>query len=241
MTGPMNKKSTEITTLRGTIFATAAATAMALAGPAWAASAPAGESGVSVNLAAADNASMKTAIKLNYAARASELIGKPVENRAGDVLGTVEDLILTRQDKIAYAVISVGGFLGIGNKLVAVPYDELEARIGGALVLDRSRENLEAEPEFVFSDSRSDFKEAAGAEYEEWKARVSSYAEKSKDKSEEVAKATGEQIDGAWTEVEVAWSNLQDASEEGWDNAKTAFEDAWRNFRRTWREATTDE
>ncbi|MDA0704351.1 MAG: PRC-barrel domain-containing protein [Proteobacteria bacterium] len=167
MTGPINKKTSKITTLRGTLFATAAATAIAFAGPALATSAPVAESGASVNLAAADSASRKTAIKLNYAARASELIGKPVENRVGDVLGTVEDLILTRQDKVAYAVISVGGFLGIGNKLVAVPYDELEAQIGGGLVLDRSKENLKAETEFVFSDSRSDFKTAAGAEYDE--------------------------------------------------------------------------
>jgi len=36
----------------------------------------------------------------------------------------VEDLILTTRDKVAVAIVSVGGFLGIGSKLVAIPWSE---------------------------------------------------------------------------------------------------------------------
>ncbi len=57
--------------------------------------------------------------------RISKLIGSQVYNDQNQKVGTVDDLILKHGNQIVMAVISVGGFLGIGNKLVAVPYDQL--------------------------------------------------------------------------------------------------------------------
>lgn len=56
----------------------------------------------------------------------SELTGKQVVNSAGEELGDIDDLILDREGKPAIAVIGVGGFLGLGEKAVGVPFANLE-------------------------------------------------------------------------------------------------------------------
>src|SRR5579863_3369860 len=54
--------------------------------------------------------------------RASKLIGSGVFNDQNQQIGSIDDLIVAPDAKVTIAVISVGGFLGIGSKLVAVPY-----------------------------------------------------------------------------------------------------------------------
>jgi sporulation protein YlmC with PRC-barrel domain len=58
--------------------------------------------------------------------RASKVIGSSVYNDKNEKIGAIDDIILGKDDKPAQVVISVGGFLGIGSKLVAVPYDKLQ-------------------------------------------------------------------------------------------------------------------
>jgi sporulation protein YlmC with PRC-barrel domain len=58
--------------------------------------------------------------------RGSELLGLNVENRAGDSVGEINDIVMNVENgRAAYAAISVGGFLGIGDKLFAIPYDAI--------------------------------------------------------------------------------------------------------------------
>ena len=62
--------------------------------------------------------------------RASRLVGARVYNDADQVIGTVDDVIIGKDDgKATTAVVSVGGFLGIGSKLVSVPYDQLKVEL----------------------------------------------------------------------------------------------------------------
>jgi putative membrane protein len=56
---------------------------------------------------------------------AQDVIGTKVVNNKGDQVGTVKDLVID-QDQVQYAVVSVGGFLGIGAKNVAIPLDQLK-------------------------------------------------------------------------------------------------------------------
>lgn len=58
--------------------------------------------------------------------RASKLVGATVYNDSGDNIGSIDDLLIGTDGTIKTAVISVGGFIGIGNKLVSVPYDQLK-------------------------------------------------------------------------------------------------------------------
>ena len=63
---------------------------------------------------------------LAEAYRASKLIGASVTNDKNEKIGSVDDLIVTPTDRVLFAVISVGGFLGINGRLVAVPYSSLK-------------------------------------------------------------------------------------------------------------------
>lgn len=57
--------------------------------------------------------------------RASKLIGSTVYNDNNEKIGTLDDIVVSK-DKVMYGVLQVGGFLGIGGKLVAVPYESLQ-------------------------------------------------------------------------------------------------------------------
>src|SRR5580765_18175 len=64
--------------------------------------------------------------KINNGYRASKIIGSNVVNSSNEKIGTVDDLLVGRDDSVFYAIVSVGGFLGMGEKLVAVPFDTLK-------------------------------------------------------------------------------------------------------------------
>lgn len=94
--------------------------------------------------------------------RASEIIGLNVMTPDNeDTIGEINDLVLDAQSgKLRYAAVSVGGFLGIGDKLVAVPWQAFEQRRDEDgdmyLSLDTTKEKLEQAPGFN-QDSWPDF------------------------------------------------------------------------------------
>lgn len=55
--------------------------------------------------------------------RASKLIGSSVKNDK-EKIGSIEDIIVDKQ-KAVYAILQVGGFLGVGGRLIAIPYEQL--------------------------------------------------------------------------------------------------------------------
>ena len=85
--------------------------------------------------------------------RTSKLVGASVKNSAGDTIGTVDDLLVSRSDKVLYAVLSVGGFLGIGSKLVAVPYTSLQIDQKNLMLPNGNKDQLKALPEFKYASS----------------------------------------------------------------------------------------
>jgi sporulation protein YlmC with PRC-barrel domain len=68
-------------------------------------------------------------VKLQGGFRISKLIGSAVYNDQNEKVGSLDDLIMKDGNRIVMAVVSVGGFLGMGNKLVAVPYDQLHLEV----------------------------------------------------------------------------------------------------------------
>jgi sporulation protein YlmC with PRC-barrel domain len=52
-------------------------------------------------------------------------IGKDVKNMLGENLGTVRDFISDSEGRISFAIVSHGGFMGMGEKRVAIPYSAL--------------------------------------------------------------------------------------------------------------------
>jgi sporulation protein YlmC with PRC-barrel domain len=58
--------------------------------------------------------------------RASKVVGLSVYNDKNESLGTINDLLMDRNGNIKAAVLGVGGFLGVGEHLVAVPFDKIK-------------------------------------------------------------------------------------------------------------------
>src|SRR4029450_6274599 len=80
---------------------------------------------------------------------ASSLSGDRVKNSAGEDLGKVKEVMIdVRGGRIAYAVLSFGGVLGLGDKLFAVPFN--------ALMLD------EDEKEFILNADKATLENAPG-------------------------------------------------------------------------------
>jgi sporulation protein YlmC with PRC-barrel domain len=86
--------------------------------------------------------------------RVSELMGSNVINDRDEKIGSIDDLIVSTDDCVLFAVLQVGGFLGLGGHLVAVPYDslELERDDGKTRIIlpGASRDALEKLPEFRY-------------------------------------------------------------------------------------------
>jgi sporulation protein YlmC with PRC-barrel domain len=81
---------------------------------------------------------------------ASTLAGNKVRNSAGDDLGKIDELMIhIPTGKVAYAVLSFGGVLRIGNKLFAVPWSALKVdEDEKCFILDVDKEMLENAPGF---------------------------------------------------------------------------------------------
>src|SRR3982074_3234914 len=58
--------------------------------------------------------------------RASKVVGLSVYNDNNESLGSINDLLMDKSGSIKAVVIGVGGFLGVGEHLVAVPYDKIK-------------------------------------------------------------------------------------------------------------------
>lgn len=79
---------------------------------------------------------------------ASRVTGTPVYNRAGEKLGQIEDIVLSKvEGQAVYAVLSFGGFLGMGDHHYPLPWSILhyDTDKGGYLV-NLTREQLEGAP-----------------------------------------------------------------------------------------------
>lgn len=81
---------------------------------------------------------------------ATTMIGDDVRNPQGEDLGKVEELMIDlATGRVSYAVVSFGGFLGLGDKLFALPWESLTLdQENRCFVVDVDRETLEEAPGF---------------------------------------------------------------------------------------------
>ena len=81
---------------------------------------------------------------------ATTMIGDKVVNEYGEDLGKIEELMIDLESsRVAYAVLSFGGLLGIGDKLFAIPMEALRLDAENhRFILDVDRERLEQAPGF---------------------------------------------------------------------------------------------
>jgi sporulation protein YlmC with PRC-barrel domain len=90
-------------------------------------------------------------VKLSTGYRASKVRGASVVNENGERIGTIDDVIITQDGKESYAVLAVGGFLGLGDHLVAVPYSHLTMQENRIVLRGANKDSLKALPQFKYS------------------------------------------------------------------------------------------
>jgi hypothetical protein len=83
--------------------------------------------------------------------RASKVIGSSVVNGAEETIGEIEDLLVSPDGKQPYAVLSVGGFLGMGTRLIVVPYDTLTFTDKKVMLPGGTKDGLKMLPEFKYT------------------------------------------------------------------------------------------
>lgn len=85
---------------------------------------------------------------------ASELTGEPVQNGDGEDLADIDDFVIDEGGQISHVVVSFGGFLGLGDKQVMLPWDQLQISTDPddpddhVAMLSMTKEQIEALPEF---------------------------------------------------------------------------------------------
>lgn len=83
--------------------------------------------------------------------RTSKIVGGSVVNEAKETVGTIDDLIVTSNERVPFAILSVGGFLGVGTKFVAVPFNAIEVSDQQMLLTGATKESLKGLPEFKYN------------------------------------------------------------------------------------------
>ena len=134
----------------------------------------------------------------------TDFVGTQIVSKDNQPLGKIANLVFDQSGHIELAVIGVGGFLGIGEKEVAVPFDSLKSDVVNnkhVFSVDLTKDQLKAAPTFkTLNDqarqemiakwrskaeqSWADLKAKAGKTYEETKDRVNEAREKADHKME---------------------------------------------------------
>jgi sporulation protein YlmC with PRC-barrel domain len=83
--------------------------------------------------------------------RVTKVVGSTVVNEANETVGTIDDLIVTPNEVVPFAVLSVGGFLGMGTKYVVVPYNALKVQDKKMVLPGATKDSLKALPEFKYA------------------------------------------------------------------------------------------
>jgi hypothetical protein len=99
-----------------------------------------------------------------------KVVGTPVYNRQGEHLGSVHSIMLDKvSGQVAYAVMSFGGFLGIGESYHPLPWRVLTYDVNrGGYVVDIDRRRLEGAPRYSASEAPNWADRAYGSRIDEY-------------------------------------------------------------------------
>lgn len=98
-----------------------------------------------------DNPHLQVAsVKLENGYRAGKVIGATVYNAQNQQVGTVSDIVLDQNNTATLVVVSVGGVLGVGGKLVALPYGDLQRGDGKVIIANADKKTLMDMPSFTY-------------------------------------------------------------------------------------------
>ena len=123
----------------------------------------------------------------------TDFIGTPVNDKSGQQIGKIANLVFDQTGRIELAVIGVGGFLGIGEKNLAVPFDAVKSEVINGqhvFVIDATKAELMAAPMYKTLNAKAhaervkEWREKAQASWTDIKARTSKAYQEAKEKVE---------------------------------------------------------
>jgi hypothetical protein len=79
------------------------------------------------------------------------LLDKEVYNDKKESLGAIEDIIVTPKDSMPFAILGVGGFLGVNERRIAIHLQDLQVRDDRFELPGATKDALKAMPPFVYS------------------------------------------------------------------------------------------
>jgi sporulation protein YlmC with PRC-barrel domain len=175
----------------------------------------------------------------------ADLLGMSVVDFQGRELGEIIQLVLEPDGHVQAVVVSVGGFLGIGSRHVAVGWSELTlAGDDDFAVVAFTREELLARPDVRVRASAMVGAPTAEAhqgyllrvrrEMALWRRKVAGFRKDAARRRDAATQRRGEQLDRAWERARARWRVLEDAGEEGWEGARQSFEAARQDLQHTW-------
>jgi sporulation protein YlmC with PRC-barrel domain len=80
-----------------------------------------------------------------------QILGKPVYNDHNEKVGDVDDIIITPDKSLSYAIIGVGGFLGLGEHNVAIPFHQFKRGDDKYVLAGATKDTLKALPPFTYA------------------------------------------------------------------------------------------
>lgn len=99
--------------------------------------------------------SLQLAQAQNSGVDAKKLIGRDVKNMQNETIGEIESVHINGAGKVDAVVVSVGGFLGVGERLVAISWSELQiAPNGEKVVVNMTKDQLKAQAPYQYADQK---------------------------------------------------------------------------------------
>lgn len=104
--------------------------------------------------ATANTSSSSKYFTADHQVRSSKVVGSSVYNDQNQSIGSIDDVLMSDSNhKADTAVISVGGFLGMGSKLVSVPFDQLKIENDKIVMPGATKASLEGMPDYHYTNA----------------------------------------------------------------------------------------
>lgn len=206
--------------MKKTLISAAACAMMLAAGSAFAeeAAAPAAAAPASIYIGAQT--------PTQYLAK-DRLIGAKVKNSAGEIIGDIEDLIIDSDDHVVGVIMGVGGFLGLGEKKVAVKSSALQLEVTdgkmNVLLAAATKDTLKAAPTFERSTPKKGILERVKEKAQELTDKTKSSAQ---DAYEQAKQKAGPAVEHAKEKAKEAYEHAKDVAKDAVDKAKSATQPA---------------
>jgi len=90
------------------------------------------------------------AVVLGWSAK-KQVLGKPVYNEKNEKVGTIDDVIITPDQAVSYAIVGAGGFVGLAKHDVAIPIIQIKQDDGKFVLEGATKDVIKAMPKFEYA------------------------------------------------------------------------------------------